>query len=276
MSDSQVCKRKIRLFIADLDGTLVTPEKILTERSIRAVDQLIDRGIKFTITSGRPPRGMRHIIDRLRIDAPISAFNGGMFVRKDLSVIEAHYLPAALIGRIIAMLTACGLDVWVYQGDEWFIRDPQGPHVAREQSTVKFAPTVVKDYPQQAEQVVKIVGISDDHAAVARCEHTVREELGDQVSAARSQPYYLDVTNPQANKGRVVERLMQLLEISYEEIATIGDMPSDVMMFERDGLSIAMGNASAEVQAQADYVTTSNREEGFANAVAHCLLHLLE
>ena len=79
--------------------------------------------------------------------------------------------------------------------------------------------------------------------------------------------YYLDVTHPEANKGGVVEFLSRYLDIAPAEIATIGDMPSDVRMFEKSGLSIAMGNASAEVQAQANFVTLSNEEDGFAYAM---------
>src|ERR1041385_4089741 len=85
-------------------------------------------------------------------------------------------------------------------------------------------------------------------------------------SATRSQPYYLDVTHPDANKGHVVTTLSEILSIPAAQIATIGDMPNDVLMFKKSGMSIAMGNASAEVQAQAQFVTASNAEEGFAVA----------
>jgi hydroxymethylpyrimidine pyrophosphatase-like HAD family hydrolase len=105
-----------------------------------------------------------------------------------------------------------------------------------------------------------------------RCQARGHLAGAEQVSAARSQPYYLDVTHPQANKGAVVDRLSQLLNIPRAEIATIGDMPNDVPMFERSGLSIAMGNASAEVQQQADYVTTPYEAEGFAHAVEQFIL----
>jgi hydroxymethylpyrimidine pyrophosphatase-like HAD family hydrolase len=92
------------------------------------------------------------------------------------------------------------------------------------------------------------------------------------VSAARSQPYYLDVTHPDANKGMVVRNLSRMLDVPLANIATIGDMPNDVLMFGLGGLSIAMGNASLDVQRTARHVTTSNENEGFANAVAWFLL----
>jgi hydroxymethylpyrimidine pyrophosphatase-like HAD family hydrolase len=100
----------------------------------------------------------------------------------------------------------------------------------------------------------------------------VQRVCGSRVSAARSQPYYLDVTHPDANKGHVVSVLSQVLSIPPTQIATIGDMPNDVLMFQKSGLSIAMGNASQEVQRQAQFVTTSNEEEGFAKAVEAFIL----
>ena len=105
-------------------------------------------------------------------------------------------------------------------------------------------PTVVATFDGVLTGVVKIVGVSDDHDRVAACEAELQQAFGTQVSAARSQPYYLDVTHPTANKGTVIERLARYLKIPLEAIATIGDQPNDVLMFKRSGLSIAMGNAS--------------------------------
>jgi hydroxymethylpyrimidine pyrophosphatase-like HAD family hydrolase len=61
-------------------------------------------------------------------------------------------------------------------------------------------------------------------------------------------------------------------QIPPEEIATIGDMPNDVLMFAHSGLSIAMGNTSHAVQRAARRVTTTNQDEGFANAVERFIL----
>jgi hypothetical protein len=152
------------------------------------------------------------------------------------------------------------------------VRDVNAPHVAREQWTVQFAPVVTTDLVSLVDRVAKVVGVSDDLDAVARCEKDVQQACGASVSAARSQPYYLDVTHPKANKGEVVLIMSDLLKVPAEEIATIGDMPNDVLMFVKSGISIAMGNASLEVQKSATYVTTSSEEEGFANAMEQFIL----
>ena len=263
---------EIELLIADVDGTLVTNEKILTPRAIAAVASLKKAGIKFAITSGRPPLGMQMLIEPLNITTPISAFNGGLFVMPDLSIIDQKVLPVDVAGQVVQAITDHKLDVWVYRGNDWFALSEHGPHVDREAWTVKFKPKVVKNFDGLLDNVVKIVGVSDDLAAVARAEADAQEQFGDHVSATRSQPYYLDVTHPGANKGGVALRLAREFQIPTARIATIGDMPNDVLMFAHSGLSIAMGNASTEVQRAARRVTKSNEQDGFAIAVEKYIL----
>jgi Cof subfamily protein (haloacid dehalogenase superfamily) len=264
--------KKISLVVADVDGTLVTEDKLLTPRACRAVQALKAAGIAFAVTSGRPPRGMAMLVEPLALETPIAGFNGGIFVKADMTVIEEHVLPAAIARRAVELILRHDMDTWVYSGQDWLVRDAKAPHVAREQWTVKFPPTVVADFGAALENASKIVGISDDHALVARCEKDAQDALGAAASAARSQPYYLDVTHPAANKGTVIATLSRLLSVASDEIATIGDMPNDVLMFSRSGLSIAMGNASAEVQAQAACVTDSYNDEGFAKAMERFVL----
>ena len=264
-----------RLVIADVDGTLVTQDKVLTKRAIDAVMRLHEAGIQFTVTSGRPPRGMAMLIDPLNLTLPLAAFNGGVLIQPDLkTVVDQKFLPVGVPEQVIEAIENHALDVWVYTDTEWFVRDPNAPHVAREQWTVKFPPTVVKTFAGLLGRVAKVVGVSDDLDRVAQCEKDVQQAGGSHISAARSQPYYLDVTHPQANKGEVVLSLSRLLNIPAPQIATIGDMPNDVLMFKKSGVSIAMGNASPEVRAAATYVTSSNQEEGFANAIEKFVLNV--
>jgi hypothetical protein len=263
---------KISLVVADVDGTLVTADKVLTARARAAVRALDAAGIAFAITSGRPPRGMAMLIEPLALRTPIAGFNGGVFVKPDMTIMDEHLLPADVARRAVEIIDRGGMDVWIYSGKDWLVRDPSAPHVAREEWTVKFPPTVVADFTAALAHTVKIVGVSDDLDLVARCETETQNALGAAASAARSQPYYLDVTHPDANKGTVVTTLSRLLSVPSEEIATIGDMPNDVLMFRKSGLSIAMGNASPQVQAQANVVTASYDDEGFAKAVERFIL----
>jgi Cof subfamily protein (haloacid dehalogenase superfamily) len=263
----------ISLLLADVDGTLVTEQKVLTERAKAAVVALRAHGIRFAITSGRPPRGMEMLIEPLQLDSPIAGFNGGVFVQPDLSVIETRTLAPDVARLTIEIIERHGMDPWLYTGTDWIIHREDAPHVAREAWTVKFPAKIAAKFAESdLDQAVKIVGVSDDLALVAKCEADMAQALGDHASAKRSQPYYLDVTNPDANKGAVVDALTKMLRIPAHEVATIGDMPNDTLMFVRSGFSIAMGNASDEVKAKASAVTDSYNDEGFAKAVERFLL----
>jgi hydroxymethylpyrimidine pyrophosphatase-like HAD family hydrolase len=112
----------------------------------------------------------------------------------------------------------------------------------------QFSFLVVHDFDSLTERIVKVVGVGDDLEAVARCEIDMQARYSGRVSAARSQPYYLDVTHPKANKGEVVTMFSQICGVLPDKIATIGDMPNDVLMFKKSAISIAMDNSSKEVQ----------------------------
>jgi Cof subfamily protein (haloacid dehalogenase superfamily) len=267
-----VTSSSIKLVLADVDGTLVTNDKVLTDRAVEAVRKLGEAGILFAVTSGRPPKGMSMLIEPLNLSTPIAAFNGGLLVNRDMSVIEQRVLPEDLVKPVSELFTSFGLDTWVYQGADWYVPDPKGAHVARETATVKFDPKVMTGLDGLTENIAKLVGVSDDLDAVARASAAAHDKFGDHVTASRSQPYYLDVTHPDANKGAVAQYLSKRYSIPPAAIATIGDMPNDVLMFAHSGLSIAMGNASPEVQHAARRVTTANSDEGFANAMERFVL----
>jgi hypothetical protein len=255
-----------------VDGTLVTQDKVLTKAAVDAVHQLHQSDVLFAITSGRPPKGMQMLVEPLHLHTPIAAFNGGLLVDRQMNIIEQRTVPDDLVGQVIALMKSFELDVWLYRGADWFVTDPKGAHVDREAWTVKFDPIVVDDYQELTDDVAKIVGVSDDHDAVKKASEAAHEQFGQHVTAAASQPYYLDVTHPDANKGFVARYLAKEYELEESEIATIGDMPNDILMFDHSGLSIAMGNADPEVKEAADEVTDSNEEEGFAKAVERFVL----
>jgi Cof subfamily protein (haloacid dehalogenase superfamily) len=265
-------RRKVSLVLADVDGTLVNENKVLTKRAQASVRSLRDAGIRFAIVSGRPPLGTAMLFDALHIDTPIAGFNGGLFVDKDLSIVEQRIIPSDLARKAIELIGAHDLDVWVYRGNDWLITKPDAPHVARETWTVQYRPKVVANFDDDVDRAVKIVGVSDDHDRVLSCETDIHAAFGRSATVVRSQPYYIDVTHKDANKGAVVDYLSQILNVATSEIAAIGDQRNDLLMFKRSGFSIAMGNASEQVKSQADATTDSCNDEGFAKAMERLIL----
>ena len=263
---------KISALVSDVDGTLVTDDKILTARAQAAVAELHARGIIFAIISSRPPRGLRMLLDPLGITTPVCGFNGGVIATPDLSVITEHLLSPEVARRAVDLLDTPDVQVWVFAGQDWLLRDSNGPYVGFEERTVGFRPTIVADFGAALDIAVKIVGVSKDFEILAQRECDVRAALVHQATVVRSQSYYLDISHSLANKGVALSELTKLLAVPLAEMAVIGDGGNDVAMFERSGLSIAMGNASEEVRQASDFVTDSNRDDGFANAIERFIL----
>ena len=262
----------ISLVISDVDGTLVTPDKRLTDASVRAVRRLRERGIDFTLNSSRPPMGVRMLIEPLSLRLPIGTFNGGAIIGPDLEVIEQHVVPQAAARRSVDVMAAFEIDIWLFTKDAWLVRNPCGDYVPRERHTIQAEPSVVADLDPHLARAPKIVGSSTDFTRLNECEAALREALHGEASIARSQPYYIDITAPGVDKGTFVEALSNRLGVAREAIAVLGDMENDLAMFRKAGWSIAMGNASTAVRGRANYVTASNANDGFALAIERCIL----
>lgn len=257
----------IAAVVSDVDGTLVRTDKSVSPRTVEAVRTLQDKGVKFAIVSSRPPRGLKAVISRLNVTMPVAGFNGGVIASPDLSIITSHLIAADVARHVVETIEASGANAWVFSGDDWFIRDGNGPRVALEQRTVGFDPTVVTDFAAVIGTAAKIVAVSNDFALLTRLQGEFREALSGGVNIVRSQTYYLDFTHPLANKGQALIELTGLMALPAAHTASIGDGENDVDMFAQAGLSIAMGNASAEVKEASDFVTGSNDDDGWAAAI---------
>jgi Cof subfamily protein (haloacid dehalogenase superfamily) len=201
-----------------------------------------------------------------------AGFNGSAIVRADLTAVEEHVVPAAAARLAVDTLSRHGVDVWVFNHDEWLITNPAGSYVPLELRTVRFEPKVVEHFDDHLDRVGKIVGSSTDFDRLARIEAELQALLGPSASAHRSQLYYLDVTHPLADKAHAVRAFAAHWEVPVGEVAVIGDMANDLPMFAAAGLAVAMGNANAEIQQRAHFVTLSNDEDGWARAVDEFIL----
>ena len=160
----------ISLVISDVDGTLVTSDKFLTERSRAAVSQLGAAGIGFSIVSSRPPLGLRMLVEPLSLRLPMGAYNGGALVMPDLTVLEQRLLPPAVAREAMTVLRSFAVDIWAFAGGRWLVENPDGAYVEREERAIRVRPTVVERLEDHLDAVAKVVGVSDDFARLVACE----------------------------------------------------------------------------------------------------------
>jgi len=257
----------IRLLVSDIDGTLVRDDKSLPEANRDAILALAAAGVATTLISARPPSGMLGLAASLRLAGPLAAFNGGTLFDADGTIRFAHRLDGADAAAMLRLLDRPGVALWVFADGAWFVAGLDNPHLPRERLASAIDPVIRTDFAMLDGRIDKIVGVSDDHRLLRRLEARAKELIGARATIACSQPYYLDITHLRANKGDGVAALARAFGVELTQVAALGDMANDLPMFARAGLSVAMGQAPAKVQAAASATAAANEEDGVADAI---------
>ncbi|KND55433.1 Cof protein [Candidatus Paraburkholderia kirkii] len=260
---------RAELVVTDCDGTLLYTDKALGEPAKDAVRRLREVGVRFTVASSRPGRGMRQswrrwqwtcLTRRTTAAAWFSRARGRCSRRASCRATSCRRRSKRSPPR--ASTHGCSSTM------PWYLTHPDATYVPLETRTVGYEGVLVKRFDDvDLDAVDKIVGSTADTALLARVEIGLQTQLEGRGHAARSQAYYLDVTNLEANKGTAVRELAHLANVPLERVAVLGDMGNDMAMFEIAGVSIAMGQASETVRHSASLVSKSNDEDGFAIGV---------
>lgn len=261
-----------RLVVSDVDGTLVRHDKSLAEATVAAFARLRANNIPATLISARPPTGIAWIAEKLAIEGPLAAFNGGTLFSRDGTILSAIRLEPAFARLALETIDAAGVDIWLFADGRWYARNADNPHVPRERLSAGIDVTLTDDLFALAGRTDKIVGVSDDAPRLIGVEERLKAAARGGATVARSQAYYLDVTALAANKGAGLKALAGAAGVPLAEVMVLGDMSNDLPMFAEAGFAVAMGQAPDEVKAAADAVTLSNDEDGVAAAIDR-LLH---
>ena len=263
----------IRLLVSDIDGTLVRKDKSLGPPVEAAFRRLREAGVHVGLVSARPYSGMRELVKRTGADVLCGAFNGGtLFQPADGRIVTAHRLKTEAARRALELFDQPWVTPWVFADGKWFATTTEAAHVPSERITAAQEPVVVDRFDDLLDRVDKIVAVSDDNDRLAALERETARALGRDATVARSQTYYLDVTAPEADKGRGVRAIAEAAGVPLSQTAVIGDGGNDIAMFKVAGVSIAMGNGSDSVRAAAMHTAPPNVEDGVAVAIEELIL----
>jgi Cof subfamily protein (haloacid dehalogenase superfamily) len=260
-----------QLLVTDVDGTLVRHDRTLAPSTIAAAQRLRQAGIRLALVSSRPPGGLDVLRGPLGIDTPCAGFNGALVQDARGSLVVERTIAPAACREAVLRLEAAGLDVWVFAGGEWLLKNEAATYIPREQLSISMGWRVVDDFSPYLGAVHKVMGSNGDVARVGAAAETLSTAIGAEASVLRSQEYYIDITHPQANKGEAALAIAGLLRVDPTAMACIGDMPNDLPMFAVAGLAIAMGNAPEPVKARARMIVADNDSDGWAEAVDRLL-----
>ena len=266
---------RIRLVVSDIDGTLVRNDKSLSDVVVAAVQRLQDAGTAFSLISARPPSGMLWIAAKLGLTGKIASFNGGTILKPSGEIVSAYLIDPSFAACTLTMFDRPGVETWLFANANWYARTTPSEFFSRERKSANVEPLIVGSFDGLLANVDKIVAVSNDGALLTQINSEVTIALGAAATVSRSQAYYLDVTAPRGNKGDGVAALAAAFDLPLASVAVFGDQHNDLAMFERAGLSVAMGQAPQEVRVGATHVSRSNEDDGVADAIDRFVLPIV-
>lgn len=261
-----------RLLAIDLDGTLLTPQKLITPRTQKALIQAAEMGITIVIATGQTFQVLRQVCADLPLTAPQIIENGAIIADiQHGTVLHEQLLPAEYILPALDTLRSLGL-YRVYHTFQCVYVDNNTPRARNWYRPPLSPPVEIADvasiYPQPC---IKIVGVGE--VETLREKRRELERIFDgTLYVTQSSPDLVELLHPAVSKGNALRAIAADLGIAPAEVVAIGDNHNDIGMLRFAGLGVAMGHAHAEVKAAADYVTLSNAEEGVAAVIEEVIL----
>ena len=264
----------IKLVALDLDDTLLDPNLKISEESIRLIQEVRKRGVRITISTGRMyPSALPYAL-QLGIDVPIITYQGAC-VKNSLSeeVLYFKPVPPKLAHEVIQFFQSSGVHCHSYFGDCLVMESltEEGGFYSR---LAGVEATIVDDLLGSLETsaALKIMAISNDEPKLLVLEEQLKFKYGAKLHITRSKPYFLEVMHPEADKAKALEVIARHYRIDQQDVMAIGDSYNDIEMLQWAGVGVAMGNAHESVKDAADFVTSSNEEDGVAQALRRFIL----
>lgn len=264
------------MIVLDLDGTLTNKDKIITARTKDVLMKAQEQGKKVVLASGRPTYGVMPLAEELDLASYggyILSFNGGIIINcKTCEVVFSRQLPVESNERIVDLAVDQGVNILTYEGDNIITMDGSCPYVEKEAFINKLDVKEIADFREYVKFPVPKFLMLDDGDFLAMVEPRVKAALGKNFSVYRSEPYFLEILPKGIDKAQSLERLLERVGLTREQMICCGDGYNDLSMIKYAGLGVAMANAVLPVRNAADYVTLSNNEDGVACVVEKFML----
>ena len=268
--------KDIKMLVLDIDGTLTNSKKEITPETKRAILNIQERGHKVMLASGRPTPGMKRFAEELELEkygGYLLSFNGGRIINcRSGEIVFQKMFPPHLIPQIyrFAVLNDCGLVT--YFGDRIISATRMDEYVELEGRINGMKIQEVEKFISFVDFDVNKLLMTAPADRAEQYERTLQEKYGDIISVYRSEPFFIELMPKGVDKATSIDRMLETVGLTRENIICCGDGYNDLTMIEYSGVGVAMSNAQEKVKEKADYITKSNDEDGIVHVIDKFIL----
>ena len=256
----------IKLIATDIDGTILIPEKDFTEGVKSCIKELQDKGICVVLVTGRMNKSALKIREKLGLKTPLISYQGAMINDGFGNILYERQLTENQAETIIEWAKKENVHINLYNNDNLY--SEKDNDIVQKYSKNQYIEYTVKPFNEiKKDKVNKILAIDYENPdKIDKLEKNLQSIFPD-LYIVKSTPYFLEFSNPEGSKYCAVKFLQKHLGINESETLTIGDQNNDIELLKAGGIKIAMGNATDELKAVADYITDTVYNDGFVKAV---------
>jgi Cof subfamily protein (haloacid dehalogenase superfamily) len=269
---------KYQIVAVDLDGTLLNEHSQLNPRTIAAVKAAKQQGVHVVVCTGRPLAGVRDFLAQLDLLDPddyVITFNGSLVQKtSDEAVLVRHTISFTDFFDLEYLGRKMGVHMHAEDDHHMYTTNKNISPYSVGESYLTHMPIryrAIDDFPA-SKRFSKVMFIDDPKLLDAMQGQIPRKYL-DRFRFVRSEPFFLEVINPNASKGNALRDLAKRLGVAKEAVMAFGDQGNDISMLEFAGTGVAMANAIPEVKETAQITTASNFEDGVAQAIEKYVLN---
>ena len=259
----------IKVICCDIDGTLVRDDKTLSDENIKWIHKAVhEKGVHFTLVSGRPVHAVRPFYERMGITGPVSCFNGGTLVDEKGNIVDDHRMPRDLAFSLLDIGEEFGADIIIFNGMKWYLKS-RDCYCHDQKKLIYETECETGDLRQLLGtfETNKMIFLSPSRDVI----ESVFSRIKETIAPKRYTPYrnadFLEIMPSGYDKSSAIDALAKLFDVSLDQIMALGDDYNDVTMLKRAGCSVAMANAVPEAKAAAKHVTDTNNNDGVAKAI---------
>lgn len=261
------------VMVLDVDGTLTGSDRQISEITRDAIIEAQKRGKTIAIASGRSIAGIRGVASKISLEdygGYVIAYNGTSVVNcKTGECIFNQTVPQELIQPVYDVAKELSVGIMAYNDSakELIVANGVTSYVEADAKACQVSIREVDHFTKAIHAAINKIFVSGDPDRMKEVEQIMQERFGSQLNIFRSDPYYVELLPKYIDKGVAVDKLVKHLDISKDRVICVGDSYNDLPMMRYAGMGVAMGNASEEIRAQADYVTGTNDENGIVTLI---------